>query len=770
MTDANAEGNQSLLLAADEVTHRIGGMSDIAPMAAFMRRIGAEQRSMRAAVVREQQGSYSRDLATIKLDKATGDIEVRCADGGDTSVFEPTATEAAEIKAACASVTWPEPKLLCSILKAPPLMKDAAAKDIFEFRNSDGKIVMVQIRVENDQGGKSYIPLTFFDDEEWHRCEPDGPMPLYGAEDLVGNCVAFIHEGAKAAAHIRRLVAERTPDAKKALAEHPWGQQLKHAAHVGWIGGALAPHRTEWRVLKKSGVRHVYVVADNDLPGHAAIPKIAKLLRDFDISVSAIRFDDSFPDRFDLGDEFPDSMFGKSDKGHKVYKGLSFEDCLHPATWATQLGQAPTPKGVGRPQSPPIYLRNVFTRDWWLVASEGKALFINQQNRSKLYSEEAFNTAVRPFSDIKNTADLFKAKAYNSIVSAIAYEPGSQVGAITVEGERCINTWTEPRIKAQAGDATPWLKFVEHLFPQLTDRQAVMKWAATLIARPRVRMRYGLLLSSTMQGVGKTTLCEVLRVLVGEKNCSSPSVKDVVESAFNSWIVRKRLCFVNEIYEGGRWTAYQKMKSFITDQTLEANEKMVKGYSIRNWAHFILCSNAEVPLSVEQDDRRFLVPEVTGSKKPREYWEDFYGWLEAGGYSFIAHWAEEFCEHSEHVKPSDEAPDTARKRDLIEDSRGNYELLVTGIANCAKDDADGHKQIVLVETEVVRWLERKTGKKLQPATIRGWLVRAGLFSSKERFKIDGVKSKVASTLPLADGVRWVETKPFKRAPEDFEEL
>ena len=769
MTDPIAEGCESPPPAGNNTTPRITSLFDIPTVASYLLRIGAVERSMCAAVVKVQQGGYSRDLATIKLNKATGAIEVSCNDGGDTSSFEPKETEAVAIKAVCAGLKWIEPKLLQSITKAPPMMKNASAEDRFEFRNTQDKIVMVQIRTDDGKGGKNYIPFTFFDDNQWRPCETDGPLPLYGAEDLADNSVVFIHEGAKAAAHIRRLVAGRTPADKKALADHPWGQDFLHAAHLGWIGGALSPHRTDWSVLAKAGIKTVYIVADNDEPGHAAIPKIAKLLRGSDMSVFAIRFDDSFPTAFDLADDFPNSMFGESLKNHKVYKGLLFNDCLHPATWATTIGQVPTPKVQGRPQSPPVYLRDVFTRSWWMVASEGKALFINQQNRSKLYSEEAFNTAVRPFSDTRNTAELFKANAYNSIVEAIAYEPGSEEGTITVEGERCINTWTQPRIKARAGDPSPWLEFVEHLFPQEEDRTAVMKWVATLVARPKIRMRYGLLLSSTMQGVGKTTLCEILRVLVGEKNCSSPSVKDVIESAFNSWIVRKRLCFVNEIYEGGKKTAYEKMKSYLTDQTLEANEKMVKGYSIRNWAHFILCSNAEVPLSVEQDDRRFLVPEVTGFKKGQKYWEDFYGWLEAGGYSIIAHWADEFCCDDKHVKPSDIAPETARKRELIEDSRSEYETLVIRLADHVKSAGTG-RQVVVIEAEVVAWIENQTTQKLKPSTIRGYLKKAGLFSSKQRFQIGAVKSRIATVLQLDDAVGWSDISPYRMDKAEFDEL
>lgn len=404
-----------------------------------------------------------------------------------------------------------------------------------------------------------------------------------------------------------------------------------------------------------------------------------------------------------------------------------------------------------------------------MVASEGKPIFINQHDRSKLYSAEAFDTAVRALSDSPRTSELFKVAAYASTVQALAYEPGDKEGAITVEGERCINTWTAPRIRPAQGDPEPWLDFMRCLFPQPADCEAVMKWCATLIARPQVRMHYGLLLTSRMQGVGKTTLCEVLRVLVGEKNCRSPSAKDVVESAFNSWLVRKRLVFVNEIYEGKSWSAYQKMKSVITDKTLEANEKMVKGYSVRNWAHFVLCSNAEVPLWIEGEDRRFLVPELTEEKRPKDYWSGLYGWLAAGGYGIVAQWAEQFVGEHGSVKPGDEAPTTARKEELIEDSRPSEERRVAVIADAAKKKAEARdEQVILVEDDIADWLRRHGGRDFKPATVRGWLKKAGLCVSKKRLKVDGRMTKVAGVLPMGEASGWPELEPYRASPSDLE--
>jgi len=55
------------------------------------------------------------------------------------------------------------------------------------------------------------------------------------------------------------------------------------------------------------------------------------------------------------------------------------------------------------------------------------------------------------------------------------------------------------------------------------DRIELMRWCATLIARPDIKMNYGVLLISETQGVGKSTLGEkILAPLIGKLNASFP--------------------------------------------------------------------------------------------------------------------------------------------------------------------------------------------------------------------------------------------------------
>lgn len=603
-------------------------------------------------------------------------------------------------------------------------------------------------------------------------------MPLWGQDQLKRYPTVFIHEGAKAARAVRQLVEAASPKDKAALADHPWGAELIHAAHLGWIGGALNPHRTDWAVLAEAGVTHVSIIADNDSSGQAAVPQIARALAGFPITVSVVRFDEQWPRGFDLADPFPARLFKLDEKGNRRFVGPTMRACTLPATWATRLGNVPATRARGRPASPPVFLRPEFAMQWWMVIGESGTLFAPQHDPTRLYNPEQFDSFNRAFSHVRRLSDTFKVQAYNSIAHAIAYEPGLPPGIVNVEGVLSLNTHVPPRIRRWKDDSGMWDAYLQHLFPDAEDRQHLGRWFATLVARPDVRMSFGLLLASTAQGVGKTTLCEIARVLVGERNSSAPSASHVVKSDFNGWIVRKRLVFINEIYEGQSWTAYNRLKSYITDTTLTANEKFVPSYTVRNWAHFILCSNSELALRIDQNDRRFLVPRVTEDKHPpndTQFWARFHEWLACGGYGAIAHWADEFVATEGTVRAGEAAPMSLRKQQLIEDSRSAEERLTRDLAAAALARAASAGQpVVLVEEDVVRWVrssagDRKTGNEVPPLVIRGWLRGAGLHLLGDRPKVGGKRQHVFATKQIG-GDGWPAWAIYRVQPDDLAEL
>lgn len=690
---------------------KVKSLAEIPAVAAYLKRIGAEPRSLRTAVVKESRGQYWEDIAIITLNT---DGTVKAPD-----LYAPTEKEKLAIELDCQSAVWPQMRTLDRLRDLPEEVEKAKEKDVFIFRNMNDEIIMLQLRMER-KGEKSYIPYTYWDDGLWRKMEPEGPLPLWGMEQLKNNATVFIHEGAKAARAMREMVEAATPEMKAMLADHPWGDELSHAAHLGWIGGALSPYRTDWSILQKAGVKRAYIVSDNDAPGVSAVPAISFHLR---IPTFHVQFTSEWPTSFDLADPFPKGMFKKVE-GHKYYVGPSFRSCLHPATWATD--QIPNPKG-----KPTTVLRKNF-KDMWSYVEEAD-LFVCIEMPEIIRSEQIMNKMLAAFSHTNQTSQLI-VKAYTGRSTKLCYRPDIKGKVVTDTTTSAINLHTPSHIKPIAGNPEPFLKFMEYMFPNPEERGEVLRWTATLIARPEIRMEYGLLLVSERQGVGKTTLgSSILAPLVGTQNVGYPTESQIVQSEFNGWLANKRLCVVNEIYSGHSWKAYNKLKSAITDREIEVNEKYQRSYTIENWCHVFACSNSMRALRIEEDDRRWFYPEVTEDKWPREKFEDFHNWLKSGGLNIIRYWAENFREYVQKGQP---APMTERKKELIVASRTEGQQEAAELAEALNRRGE---PVVLTMKDIVGWVRQAVQGKVYDSDLelRKAMKESGAIWYDERFLIGG---------------------------------
>jgi len=692
---------------------KLSQLNDVPSIARYLSRIGAKPRSIRIAVVEEQKGKYWEDCGYIRFDPIKRSVKA------SVDEYAPTKEEEEAIIKDMGEWQWPAAKLLGKSFELPDALKGEPPDNIFEFRNTSGQLIMLQQRTDKLDRGK-YRPWTYFDDDEWRSTEPDGELPLWGMEHLKGHTTVFIHEGAKAARAVHRLVNPTTDAARAAFKAHPWGLDLSGAAHLGWIGGALNPSRTDWKQLAKQGVKQAFIVADNDEHGASAVPKISRELRG--ISVFSLEFNNTFPPSFDLADPWPERFFVEK-AGAQFYRGPNFEDYLHPATWATYQY---TPLGTKKPV---IALRNEFKNLWaWIREVD---LYVCIERPTLRYTKEKFDGYASALSHGgKPISGLLKSE-WRSQLSKITYRPDREERIIETDSERAINLFAPTRIHSVRGDDRPWIEFMEYLFRDPAERREIMRWCATLIGRPDIRMGYATLLVSETQGIGKNTLGEkILAPLVGRHNCSFPHERQVVESQFNSWLVNKRFAFIGEIYTGRSWKAANLLKQHITDRETTVNEKFICEYTIENWIHIMACSNSRLALKLDNTDRRWFVPTLTETPWPRSQWVAFNDWIEGNGLSIIKHWAETY---GDYVRPGEHAPMTERKREMQRESESEA-------IRSLRDWCEAHVDTPMsVAEKALRMMLMNQTKQVYESNmeLRRVMETLGWEEFKERIKVDG---------------------------------
>jgi hypothetical protein len=718
----------------------------------YLRRVGAEPLNFRRAMVKIHKGAYYVERAMIKI----GPEGVTCS----VEELAPTKEEAALMAGDLALMNFPK-SIKAKNSDGLKAALGAGRGALYEFRDRvDGGIIMVQQRLDSP---KRYVPWVQLSDGDWACMEPDGKLPFWKPVGGVeAGCKIMIHEGAKAAAAADALARDDT-------SSHPWAKELAEYVHFGMIGGALAPHRSDWDEIRVEKPTEVVFLCDNDTPGISALQKVSQC---WGGALKGILLGRAFDDSWDIADPMPKKFFVG-----KRYNGPTLKSMFQAATWATRL----VPPADGKKGRPAAVLTDDFIEEWFHCLKP--EVFLHRDWPNKLYSPQEFNSKVRPFSHVKETADLLKAHL-QSKSAILKYEPGLDPGLYGgLNGGMFINTHQPTDVVAEEGDARPWTEFMEMLIEDDGDRHEAYRWMASLLKRPGRRPHYAMLLISTQQGVGKGTLGEkILKPLVGVENTSTPSEEMIVESAFDYWSPHKRLAIVHEIYAGHSSKAYNKMKSKITDDWIEVNQKFQSIYSIENHIMVFACSNSERALQIAADDRRWFLPKITDKKPGKEYWVQFNHWLtQEGGLGIISWWFDEWLKTNEAAEKGSNAPASAAKRAMVEDSyspgmkaaQRAIELLRMSIE---EGKFEGRGSPFILDSDLVRlvketvWEGRQNEKLERPSTLREVAKMAGMFVGDVRVQIRswGPEALGARILSFDEGV--AATSPAELGGDKIPEM
>jgi hypothetical protein len=692
---------------------------------------------------------YYRDICQIKI---TADGQI---DYGKNPEFAPNEEEMADLS----------PKVLNDYLADKPKPVNATIAGAHEIRRERGikpenfficvdsariGVIWVQWR-KGDGKDKRYYPLTFFSDGKWRDQEPGGERPFWKPLTNRNKIKLMIHEGAKAASYVDWMCNANELEAKTALKAHPWGEDLCSYEHWGIMGGALSPHCADWEEVRREKFAEVVYACDCDPPGEEALPKVSEIYGE---PLIGIKGDGRFGNHgWDMADRLPDTLWKKNKAGVTCYAGPTLQQLMVPATWATEQVTIT----VGEDVKDVWVLKKTFKAQW--VHSITPEAFINRRFPWRVYyTAKEFNARVAAFTNVPNVAAMLL-KDDRGTVDCLDYNPGLLAGDIIVAPRRAFNTFQPSDIRPCPGNTAPWLEFLAHLIPDPGDQLIVQRWVATLIARPDVRMKYGLLLISETQGVGKSTLAEILARAVGSENASHPTENDLTQSAFNDWKNRKRLIVIHEIYQGESAKQYNKLKDTITENIVTVNRKNVPQHEMPNWCHVIACSNSPKALLLPDEDRRWVVPEVTEKLTMEEQsWERFYDWLEIeGGYGIIVNWAHEFLKTNEPVGPGDHAPETEAKKKMIREGYSRGKELVADWLEATQEE----KTIVIVTTDkaFVEMIKIKLYNNLhndkleREMTIRKLAKAYGRYVGEKRVFISAMEKKARL---IANAPGWVD--------------
>jgi hypothetical protein len=215
-------------------------------------------------------------------------------------------------------------------------------------------------------------------------------------------------------------------------------------------------------------------------------------------------------------------------------------------------------------------------------------------------------------------------------------------GWVEKQGATTLNTFRAPNPKL--GDRTQATRWTEHwhkLYPR--EAKHIIAWFACRVQHPEIMINHALLLGGAPK-IGKDTLLEAVVKTVGEWNFRSIKLNDLV--AKNNDFLQTIILRVNEARDVGeqgtvdRYRLYDHIKDTLTapPSTLRVNIKYVPEFEIMKCLGMVVTTNHRDAFYLPADDRRFFVAfsERRGEEFPAAYWNEFWGWYEAGGFEHVA--------------------------------------------------------------------------------------------------------------------------------------
>jgi len=160
---------------------------------------------------------------------------------------------------------------------------------------------------------------------------------------------------------------------------------------------------------------------------------------------------------------------------------------------------------------------------------------------------------------------------------------------------------------------------LENLIPSDNERERFLNWLAGIMQTRKKQLTAWVLKGE--QGAGKNLFLEcVLQPLLGKTQAIQVE-DEQLRNPFNSYLKNVMLIAFNEVAHdnNSRNSIASKIKVIITESDMSINEKNVKQYRVENHVNCLFYSNNEIPLLVDDSDRRFNIITTGGNLRKQEW-------------------------------------------------------------------------------------------------------------------------------------------------------
>lgn len=329
--------------------------------------------------------------------------------------------------------------------------------------------------------------------------------------------------------------------------------------------------------------------------------------------------------------------------------------------------------------------------------------------------------------------------------------PGAGV-TFDYEGKRMLNSYhcsgVEPCDAIDADGQRVIDMFMDHLRFTLSDereQRILLDWMAYVIQNPGKRVNWALLLQGA-QGVGKSYFGNVMQMILGElvRNLEPTAIS----GRFTGWAHGALVVVVEEIRISGanRYETLDRMKPFITNKTVQIEEKGRDHRTVPNFTSYFMLTNHKDAIPLADGDRRYCVlfsrvqsedqlfDELGGKVGAQNYFKKLFAETERRSDAMARFFLD--YQISEEFSAEGRAPDTNAKQAMIDVNVSPARMLL--------ESAIDEHQCGVINDEIIdiTWLnelcESSETELPKTSAISAILLELGFVQIKDRrTKING---------------------------------
>ena len=420
----------------------------------------------------------------------------------------------------------------------------------------------------------------------------------------------------------------------------------KAAAHYGarnlipvttWSCGTYCVLKNDWAPLLSRD--EIILSPDNDAKGREAMHKLAMhLVEDLEYPIQNISWVDipeDWPKGWDIADETPDgtdvhsiicnaAAYAEVNEG---YKEIWNEQKLSKINKEVQESKAERLNSMSEDL---CYIQEL---DEILDLRADKLIPLRNFNNNLAYLKIGTENP---------STYLLKQETFNR-AHEFEYNPKRKKGLVEVNGVVRANRYQRPSIIGRDGSVKHWTENLENMFEDQDRSFETEQYLAWCLQNQGDKAMWCPLWISTARGIGKNYLTRILTDLYGIKNIRPNLKYKNVVGRFNSWIIGAQFAVVNEIFISKNYNKKMEMseeiKDLITEPYAHIEEKFRRPFDYPNTCNFLLISNHEDCMNIDNGERRYYVTKLAEKIRGEEYWKPKWNWLnnENGSASVLKH-------------------------------------------------------------------------------------------------------------------------------------